>query len=222
MGSYLNRALVFLAGLAMFAPAALANERPFSWTGLYVGVQGGAIWTKADHSFSFAGAPADNSNAFGGVAGGHIGYNLQGGNVVIGIEADIEQGFVDGKFVNFAGAGSSGASELNWQGSVRARLGLVSGRSLFYLTAGRAFSDFDFKGSDEVAVGCCGYSKRLDAWTFGGGVESAISDRMTVRMEYRYTDFGEARGTLPPGAPAVIMPVDVSTHVVRLGLSGRF
>ena len=106
---------------------------PFSWTGFYVGAQVGYTWADADHTFS-NGAPADNSNPQGGVFGGHMGYNLQNGALVYGIEADLEHTNVRGSFVNPTGITSSGTSDINWQGSVRGRLGFVHQHGLFYLT----------------------------------------------------------------------------------------
>ena len=63
--------------------------QPFSWTGLYVGGQVGYVWGDANHSFS-NGAPSDNSEPDGWVGGGHVGYNIQSGRIVFGIEADLE------------------------------------------------------------------------------------------------------------------------------------
>jgi len=40
----------------------------------------------------------------------------------------------------------------------------------------------------------------------------------SVRVEYAYTDYGTARGTLGPGFPAVPMAVSVEQHALRVGL----
>ena len=116
-----------------YEPVALSQ-----WSGFYVGLQGGYLWGDARHSFS-NGAPSDNSDPDGFIGGGHIGFNLQSGGIVYGIEADFEGGDVNGGFTNVTGATSVGTVDLNWQGSVRARLGLAHDRTLFYVTvAGRS------------------------------------------------------------------------------------
>ncbi len=74
---------------------AVVQEASFDWTGFYVGVYGGFGWGDVD----VGGAESDVE---GGLAGGTVGYNIQSGNFVYGIEADggwagIEsQDFVDG------------------------------------------------------------------------------------------------------------------------------
>jgi outer membrane immunogenic protein len=151
-----------------------------------------------------------------------VGYNFQSGNIVFGIEADLEGGNLDGSFVNLTGISSQGSVDLNWQGSVRGRVGIASGPALYYLTAGWAFGDFDFGGGPAGGPICCGYSDRLNGWTIGGGGEWALGRNMTARIEYRYTDFGSTSGGLPPTFPGVTMPVDLTTHAIRAGLSYKF
>ena len=51
-----------------------------NWSGLYVGVNGG--YGSSENAY-----PTDPTGAFGG---GQIGYNFQRGNVVFGVEADIQ------------------------------------------------------------------------------------------------------------------------------------
>jgi outer membrane immunogenic protein len=200
----------------------------FSWTGFYIGAQAGYEWGSADHSFRqlglpIPGVPSGDSSPEGFIGGGHVGYNWQTGKFVLGIEADFEGGNVDGSFFAVHPVStltSTGKSSLNWQGSVRGRLGYAIDRTLFYFTGGWAFADFDFRGG-ELPPACCGYSETLNGWTVGGGVEHALTimPNVSVRAEYRYTDFGSASGPLKPVDPGVQMPVDLTSHAVRLGAS---
>jgi len=193
----------------------------YNWTGFYIGAQGGLVWGKASHSYS-NGAPSTTADLDGFVGGGHAGYNFQSGNIVFGIEGDVEAGDVNGSFSNLTGMTSVGSTKLNSQWSVRGRLGFAAGNTLFYLTGGWASGDFDFTGGPAPGPACCGYSQTLHGWTAGGGAEVGFAPNMTVRIEYRYTDFGSASGGLPPIFPDVIMPVDVSTHALRFGLSYKW
>ena len=96
----------------------VAYEAPFSWTGFYIGANGGYSWNKADTDltatssqrtrvFRAFGLPAETlisdvtvagpGIALGGAAdvngwigGGQIGYNLQSKGWVFGIEADLQ------------------------------------------------------------------------------------------------------------------------------------
>lgn len=224
-GLMLSATTAFSADLG--GPSRSMKDGPYEpvahsqWSGFYVGLQGGYLWGDARHSFS-NGAPSDNSDPDGFIGGGHIGFNLQSGGIVYGIEADFEGGDVSGGFTNVTGATSVGTVDLNWQGSVRARLGLAHDRTLFYVTAGWAFGDFDFGGGPAPGPACCGYSETLNGWTVGGGIEWALSKNLTTRFEYRYTDYGRASGGLAPVFGGVTMPVELETHAIRAGLSYKF
>lgn len=190
------------------------------WTGFYIGAQAGYLWGQSDHSFS-NGAPSDSSDPKGAVYGAHIGYNHQFNTIVVGLEADAEKTGADGSFNNTTGGTSSGSADINWLASVRGRLGYAIDDFLPYVTGGAAWAGYDF-GGGPAGGPCCGYSETIVGWTAGGGLEYAISTRFSARLEYRYTDFGQASGPLLPSFPGVTMPVDNKTQVVRLGVSFHF
>jgi outer membrane immunogenic protein len=163
--------IVGLLALGLAAPAIAADipvkarpapvPAPFSWTGLYIGFNGGYGWGDKS-SLNLVGANADGQafiDAFGGltprsgslntsgaVFGGQIGYNWQfAGQWVGGIEADINYSDVNGRdsFVARYGIGTDridGVRSLDWFGTVRARLGfLAQERFLVFATAGLAY-----------------------------------------------------------------------------------
>ena len=135
----------------------------FSWTGVYVGAQIGYQWGEATHKYS-NGAPSDDAEPEGGVYGGHIGVNGQSENVVYGVEADLEYSDVYGSSRNPIGLTSSSSTDIDWQGSIRARLGVAFDRSLFYVTGGWAFGEFDVRGGP-IGNRCCGYKEIRNGWT---------------------------------------------------------
>src|SRR6478609_8294673 len=74
----------------------------FTWTGFYVGAQAGYSWGDNNNGFGIA-----NSNvAFVGgtpfVVGGHVGYNAQFGQFVVGVEGDLEWSDLGGSDSTFA------------------------------------------------------------------------------------------------------------------------
>jgi outer membrane immunogenic protein len=173
---------------------------PFSWTGLYVGLQAGWAWGDLDGSNGFN----QSSDIDGFVGGAHIGYNLQSGTIVWGIEADIEGS-------DLGGSGPFHDTNINWLGSLRARFGLtVTPRTLLYATGGLAFGDV------EVSNAFGTFSDTRTGWTLGAGLEHAISPATTVRLEYRYTDLGSN-----DNAPGVGNS-DVTFGAVRAGISWKF
>ena len=196
------------------APPPAVYSRPFSWSGLYVGAQVGYGWgntgassgplTGFDQSYGY-----DTNGWVGGV---HAGYNWQFQNLVYGIETDIEASSISGSGVGSLGFAHN--TELNWTGSTRGRLGIAYDRTLFYATAGWAYGDV------RIDKGFASYSDVRNGWTAGAGIEHAISDRMTMRLEYRYTDLGST--SFSSNAANSIDKSEVDFHTVRAGVSFKF
>ena len=175
--------------------AAPANN----WTGFYLGVLGGYGWGTADTD------AVGDIDADGFDIGGYGGANWQWGNFVLGGEADIAFPWRDG---------SSGGidAEQGLNGSLRARAGIALDRFLLYGTAGFAATELELSsaaGSDEAA---------LWGWTAGAGVEGMITDNITARIEYRFSDYGEETFNLG-GAD---VNSDLQTSTIRGGLGLKF
>lgn len=192
-------------------PPPIVYQQPFNWTGLYVGVQAGYTWGTTDATGVVRQANQSyDYDTSGWVGGGHAGYNWQNQNVVFGIETDIE-----GSGLSGSGNGTGGLrhdTDINWIGSLRGRLGLAYDRTLFYATAGWAYGDV------QVSNAVASFSEVRSGWTAGAGVEHAYSDRMTMRLEYRYTDLGS---TSFSGAGTTDNS-DVTFHAIRAGVSFKF
>ena len=79
---------------AAAAPAPL----PYNWTGLYVGIQGGAGWGHAEDTDA---TPFDSGRfaVRGGLIGGSLGYNWQLSNVVLALEGDDAAAWIKGSTV---------------------------------------------------------------------------------------------------------------------------
>ena len=150
------------------APAPVFVPPPFTWTGFYVGVNAGGIWSSGsrkasifDPDASFDGGfltsefPGGLGSSGGGfIGGGQAGYNWQTGAFVLGVETDF-QGSTLSKDFNFSstpfgGPGLFGGDVLNvnakasldWFGTTRARVGFVAtpdNRLMIYATGGVAY-----------------------------------------------------------------------------------
>ena len=174
-----------LLALVLAAPTAFAdgmNRRavqaapaPFSWTGFYVGAQAGYTWVDAEHTFS-NGAPSDHSDPRGGVFGGHVGYNMQSGIIVYGVEADLGYSGLDHS--------AGGITEKNrFNGSVRGRVGYDLNPFLLYGTAGLAATNNKVSGLGDSD------SKMAYGYTVGVGAEAFVTSNITARVEYRFSDY---------------------------------
>jgi outer membrane immunogenic protein len=136
----------------------------FSWTGWYVGVNGGGGWGTTSHAASVGisgipGIPAlstGNFNTGGGIAGGTLGYNYQFGHFLAGIETDLDWSNIRGTFNGTVPAVSGGtfslSSQLQWLDTTRGRVGVVWDHALFYGTAGAAFGGLNATAKASAAV----------------------------------------------------------------------
>jgi outer membrane immunogenic protein len=115
-------------------------------------------------------------NTAGWSGGGFIGYNLQTNqNLVVGIEGDVT-------FANKNGTSNGYDVHNNWNGTVRGRIGYAVDRFMIYGTGGVAVGGLHSDTASESATKV--------GWTAGAGVEMALTDKVTGRVEYRHTDLG--------------------------------
>lgn len=192
----------------------------FTWTGFYVGVQAGYGWGETDAAGITAGIPvgALSYDIDGFVGGGHVGANYQIGQFVVGVEGDIEFSDQSGGLFDPL-TGDTIASDIDWQGSVRARLGFAFDRALVYVTGGVAFADIGYGAFDGATGASITTSDTSTGYTVGAGLEYAFTNNLTARVEYRYTEFDDQT--------IVITPVDSvrfesETHTIRAGVSYKF
>ena len=178
-------------------------EPPFSWTGAYVGLNGGLGWGRSSFSSPFPAA----FDTTGGLDGGTLGYNWQDGRIVFGIEGDIDWANIRG---SAACAGTVCSTRNDWLGTVRGRLGYDLGRFMPYITGGLAAGNIR---SNIAGVGTSDTTKA--GWTVGGGIEAAFARNWSAKLEYLYVDFG--RGGAIAGSSA-----RATENVVRAGLNYRF
>tara|TARA_R110002020_G_scaffold124533_1_gene281542 strand:- start:5033 stop:5668 length:636 start_codon:yes stop_codon:yes gene_type:complete len=179
------------------APVAYEQPAPVSdWSGFYLGAYGAYDKGRFDGS--------DRDGAFGG--GAYGGYNMQSGKIVYGVEADIGKNGEEG----VVAPGVTGEAGLN--GSARARVGYDLNPFLIYGTAGVALQD------NELSDATSSDSKTAVGYTVGAGAEALVTDNITARVEYRYTDFGSDTYNLNSG------PVSsgYDDHSVKVGVGVKF
>ena len=177
-------------------PVAIETAPAYLWAGGYAGVFGGDNWGDTD-------AAGDTDGWNGGVYGG---YNWQADNFVYGIEGDLGYSGADG--TSAAGI----RAEQGTEGSLRARFGYDMNPVLIYGTAGVAATNL------ELSNGAVSDDNTMIGWTVGAGAETFITENVTARLEYRYTDYGSEDFNL--GGTNVSSGYD--THSVRAGIGIKF
>ena len=225
-GAYVATVSVLLV-VFMAAVASSPSRADTLWSGFYFGPQAGYQWT--DVNFGDPGLPTSgNYDPNSEILGVHVGYNFQDGPIVLGIEADIEHvdgndssiGLLAGTFPFVIGSG-----EHDWQGSVRVRVGYAYQRFLIYGTAGVALSDFHFTYRFPLGAPVTDtVSDVMTGLTLGAGVDAKVWDGVSIGLEYRYTDWGSAKGNIasccsPPPSAQIHRP---DSHALRARLSIHF
>ena len=164
------------------------------WTGFYAGVNGGA---------GFVTAPGNDRDW---ALGAQAGYNQQFGMFVLG--GELEGGYTNGLQYRI---GTGGVLEQTWGGSARVRGGVAFDNILAFGTIGVATARLDSKGT----------VKSKDAWatglTFGGGVEVAVTDSISAKLEYSQTRFDGVRSTIGGSSRSD----DLVNHAIKAGVNFR-
>src|ERR1700730_8092978 len=230
---------VALGALGLMSPA-LGADLPtkaavvvsplYDWSGFYVGVYGGGGF--GNHNINVpALGPLGFSNftvnydSTGAIGGGEVGYNVQSGNIVVGVEAD---GFWSGikgsdlsQFNNRAlPIFAIDQTKLKDGASFRARGGYVVDRLMLFVDGGWALGYLDHTNA-VPGVGVDAFTVHRSGLAAGGGIAYAITNKLIGKFEYRYYDFGRfTRGN--PTTGVLPYTVDSTYSVVTLGLDYKF
>ncbi len=253
------------ADLPMKAPP--APPAPVTtWTGPYVGVNVGWAWQNADTTYQginptdifatgiAAGAlpAAMSQNASGVVGGVTLGYNLQSGSFVYGVEGDI-MGTDLSATSTLTTSGilfnptltTVTTTSTDWLATVRGRVGmLVTPQALLYATGGLAIGHV--AGSASITPNSPGSTCATNfycstgsgsatnlGWTAGVGGEYMFAPHWTAKIEYLHYDLGSfsytinEASTFPTflpfaGSPNVNVKTNVSGDIVRGGVNLKF
>ena len=169
---------------AMAAPALAADlSRPvyktpvysmpgYNWTGLYAGINGGYGFGSSNW------AGAGSSSPKGALVGGTLGYNLQTGSLVWGLEGDLDYSWMKGSNVGTGVCAGLGCETRNtWFGTARGRIGYAGwDRWLPYFTGGAAFGDVKMTSGTAVSK-----SKTRFGWTIGAQGERPVTSLLQDR-----------------------------------------
>lgn len=198
----------------------------FSWTGLYVGADVGYAWGHDSTTEYFTATNTLTGLKWdyapkGAVGGLYAGGNYQIGAMVLGLETDIEMAGIKGGF-NDPALGGAGNTKIDWQGSLRGRLGFAAEKAMFYGTGGLAYADISHTYNNLVVGSTETTSAVRTGWTAGVGVEVAVTQNLLVRAEYRYADFGHYRYNSVVTFPGLTGQQEPTFSTVRVGAAYKF
>jgi outer membrane immunogenic protein len=177
----------------------------FFWTGFYIGAGVGGGWGTSTITDPFNGSLSVSPSLKGVIIDGVSGINYQINSWVLGVEANFDGPWIKGSTSDVPPAPAlpnSLKTEVLWTASVTGRVGMAFDRLLVFGKGGVGFDndrDTIVQGGTGVAV--VGSIFRA-GWTIGGGVEYAVTEHWTGRLEYDYFRF-PARGLTFQGNTAL-------------------
>lgn len=193
-------------------PISTYKSATFDWSGFYAGVVGGYGFGDTAISDGVTTFTVDNNNGI--LAGVTVGGNMQYDQFVFGIEGDAFWNNQSGS-ITCPPVGTC-SSDYDWSGSLRGRVGYTIDPVLIYATAGLAAARIN----TSISAGGS-YSDTFSGWTIGGGVEAAVTEALSAKVEYAYSDYGSKTapaGTLGP----VDLTVSPTSHTIKAGLNFHF
>lgn len=211
--------LASLAASTIAVPALAQDREPF--TGPRVGVIAGWDGLRPG-STEDSDIRGDDQSADGLLYGADAGYDIALNGIVIGAEGEISgsTGKVNNNPVdpNAFGYGRVKAGRDLYIGG---RVGvLASPTTLVYAKAGYTNARLDLTRNDTVTE--TGRSFILDGYRLGAGVEKQLGPKTYAKIEYRYSNYGDARLQFPNGNNTNNFSVDTDRHQVAAGVGFRF
>jgi outer membrane immunogenic protein len=229
------------ADLGAPAPAPIYTKAPppvpFSWTGFYIGANGGYGWAGSNDDLNYV----NNSGvtvtgigpggATGGFGGGQIGYNYQFNWFVVGAEADFEGAGLRNSESQLSLAGPIATNQdVDWFYTIRARAGFAVDRALVYFTGG--YAGGKVTDTSIITNAPLSLSATLDdgtlrnGYVLGGGLEYAFDRNWSAKIEYQYLNLGSetvSGAVVPPdGVTVSASPIKDQINTVRAGVNYHF
>jgi len=244
------------AAAADMAPAPVYTKAPppvvapvYNWTGFYVGINGGYSWNQSTGDTGcytptgvFDGTGCWNLNSgvvkpAGGFVGGTAGYNWQVGQMVWGLEGDLQWSQTNNTgtttniccipaFTSAVGQVTA-QSDLRWFGTARVRAGyLVTPSTLLYVTGGLIYGQENTTGT--VVYPLVSYlaqgSNTRTGGTVGGGLEYLFTQNVSGKIEGLWYDMGSTTNsfTSPLTTFTLTDHYRFTGGIVRAGLNYKF
>lgn len=242
---------VLLAGTQLAQAESFAWDGPY--VGIAMGAQHTKYdWKTTDHVFpdgspipsGLLGSTHENLDSNDYLTDVFAGYNWTvAPQVIAGIEAHARYAHArdtqDVPGVSLGGPTPTGQTNVeaktNWSGDLRGRAGyLFQPDFLLYASAGVAYTQLDTTVTCPADTNVCNPafgtidnsdSQNTTGWLAGIGLEAALTDNLTARVEYLYTDYGTVQVdglTANSNSFGFNGDVDLTTQSLTAGLAYKF
>ncbi|HEY0311988.1 MAG TPA: porin family protein [Allosphingosinicella sp.] len=179
MRKYILAALV-AGSIAAPAMAQPGTDNPTPYTGFRV--EGLVGWDRLK-------VPGDHAD--GVLYGAGVGYDIQTGGLVLGVEGEAAGSTTDQCATSVSVTGDRLCAKLGRDLYIGGRIGaVVGGRTLLYAKGGYTNARVRLTYTDgATGVNNFNLGANKDGWRIGGGVEQSVGTRTFVKAEYRYSTY---------------------------------
>jgi outer membrane immunogenic protein len=213
------------------APAYVAAI--YDWSGFYIGANGGwgssrDCWDNTSVTFGQI-LPARREgchNANGAVAGGQVGYRMQSGAFVYGVEAQGDWADLKGSNVSLVFPTVTNQTKVDAFGLFTGQVGYAWNNVLGYLKGGAAVTSDKYNGF-RTATGLGIDSTKETRWggTVGAGLEYGFAPDWSAAIEYDHLFMGTRGNTFAfntTGAFARVDRISQDVDLVTARINWRF
>jgi outer membrane immunogenic protein len=224
---------------------------PPTWTGFYIGINGGGGWGTVDSGAAdiiatdIFFAPANRGaveagasrhfDTSGALAGGQIGFLYQTGPLVTGIEAAFDWADINGS-TSFGPTpypvtpGSTFAWNLSGKTDFLAtflgRVGVDMGNWYPYITGGAALAHLKYRANFIDTFyptnNTFNFSRDALGWALGGGAEARFAQHWLIRAEYLHMDFAHVSGVGTIACAAGVGNCSAVANSVSFAFNAKF
>mgnify|MGYP001301575847 CR=1 FL=1 len=203
------------------APAAPVVYAPqiYNWSGIYVGGHIGGGYSATSWSDPITGTGNDDFSSWGFLGGAQVGANAQFNRLVLGLEGDFS-------WTNMKNSGTDSIGEalntnVQWTSTVTGRIGAAFNRLLVYGKGGLALAE-DRSSLTDLAGNTATDSLLRTGWTVGAGLEYALDENWSAKIEYDYLGFGPQSMNFTTPTESVNSSASLNVQEVKAGLNFRF
>jgi outer membrane immunogenic protein len=201
------------------APVAYAPQI-YNWSGIYFGGHLGGGYGASSWSDPITGAGNDNFNDWGFLGGAQVGANAQFNRLVLGLEGDFSWTGIKNKGTDSIGDALN--TNVQWTSTVTGRVGAAFDRLLVYGKGGLALAQDQSTLTDFTGTSASNSLLRT-GWTAGAGLEYAIDQNWSAKVEYDYLGFGsQAMNFTTQALGTVSSNASLNVQEIKAGVNFRF
>lgn len=220
--------LASAADLPAQMPATSFASPVYNWTGFYIGGNIGTAFSSANTSdptgvnFAPPGTSLGN-DATGFIGGFQLGFNIQTGNLVFGVQGDMSWTTINPSLADPFSTTTTLSYKTDWLATITGRVGYAWNNILLYGKGGAAWVHNNVSVSDATFSFSATANETQIGWTAGGGFEYAFAPNWTGFIEYDYIGLGTASVSVTdPIVGAMPINFEQNVQMVKGGINFKF